>query len=38
MYLANLYFDATQQSFLNLVRSKTPSTQALQIITTRHPF
>jgi hypothetical protein len=38
LYLANLYFDATQQSFFNLVRSKTPPTQALQTITTRRPF
>jgi hypothetical protein len=38
LYLANLYFDASQQSFFNIVRSKTPPTQAVQIITTRRPF
>jgi hypothetical protein len=38
LFLANLYFDKNEHSFFNLVRSATPPTQALKIITTRRPF
>lgn len=38
LYLANLYFDKTRNSYFKLVRSSTPSGEKVSVITTRRPF
>ncbi|WP_170252871.1 fatty acid cis/trans isomerase [Colwellia echini] len=38
LYLANLYFDEPQTSYFKLVRSRTPSGEPVDLITSRRPF
>jgi hypothetical protein len=38
LYLANLYFNKTRSSYFKLVRSSTPSGEAIDVIATRRPF